>query len=270
MPNNEWIKNLKPGDKVIIKYNGTSQVVTVEKITPAGNIKAGGVLFNKLGVERNSDFYHYSKLFLAEATPDAIKQCEDEQLVQKAKRLVDENVFSVEKAKIIISMLESSKNVTETPNDEIKALSDFIFSVSNSAEVEPVFQSKDGTEVTISKELSDVLNAILEQAFIPYIAKALYEAGYIKSGSQMAEIKALQEELAKEKLCNLRMTAYSLQMDAIKHFSEDLKKNIDDSINEYWNGDGGGYYLAEDVKSDIDILVSDYDNKFKTIKEGKQ
>lgn len=257
MPNNEWIKNLKPGDKVIIKYNGTSKIVTVEKITPAGNIKAGGVLFNKLGIERNSYYYHYSKSFLAEATPDAIKKCEDEHLVQKAKRLVDENVFSAEKAKVIISMLESSKNVTETSKDEIKALSDFIFSISNSAEVEPVFQSKDGTEVTISKELSDVLNAILEQAFIPYIAKALYEAGYIKSSSQMAETKALQEET----------TTYNIQMDAIQSFSEDLKKNIDDSINEYWNGDGGGYYLAEDVKSDIDVLVSDYKNKYKIIKE---
>jgi hypothetical protein len=257
MSNNEWIKKLKPGDKVIIKCMDNSQIATVEKITSAGNIKAGGVLFNKLGVERSSDTYYFSKFFLAEATPDAIKQCEDEQLIQKAKRLVNKNVISVEKAKVIISMLESSNNVIEAPNDEIKALSDFIFSISNSAEVEPVFQSKDGTEVTISKELSEVLNAILEQAFIPYIAKALYEAGYVKSSSQATETKALQEEI----------TVYNIQMDAIKHFSEDLKKNIDDSINEYWNGDGGGYYLAEDVKPDIDILVSDYENKYKTKKD---
>ena len=43
--------------------------------------------------------------------------------------------------------------------------------------------------------------------------------------------------------------------ESIKEFAERLKENITNAIDTYYNSNGGGYYLAEDVIDDIDNLV---------------
>lgn len=43
----------------------------------------------------------------------------------------------------------------------------------------------------------------------------------------------------------------------IKEFAERLKENITKSIDNYWNNNANGYYLAEDVLDEIDILVKE-------------
>ena len=45
--------------------------------------------------------------------------------------------------------------------------------------------------------------------------------------------------------------------EAIKEFAERLKETITNAINTYYNSNGGGYYLAEDVIEDIDDLVKE-------------
>ena len=45
--------------------------------------------------------------------------------------------------------------------------------------------------------------------------------------------------------------------EAIKEFAERLKETITNAINTYYNSNGGGYYLAEDVIEDIDNLVKE-------------
>lgn len=45
--------------------------------------------------------------------------------------------------------------------------------------------------------------------------------------------------------------------EAIKEFAEKLKHEITSAIDTYYNSNGGGYYLAEDVIDDIDNLVKE-------------
>ena len=51
--------------------------------------------------------------------------------------------------------------------------------------------------------------------------------------------------------------AYKHYNDGIKEFAEKLKENITKSIDNYWNSNANGYYLAEDVLEEIDILVKE-------------
>lgn len=43
----------------------------------------------------------------------------------------------------------------------------------------------------------------------------------------------------------------------IKEFAERLKEDITKSIDNYWNNNANGYYLAEDVLEEIGILVKE-------------
>ena len=63
---------------------------------------------------------------------------------------------------------------------KIEELTAFLLAKSNAANVEPVFVTEDGTEIMLDEKSANVLNAILEQAFIPYLANVLCEEGYSK------------------------------------------------------------------------------------------
>jgi transcriptional/translational regulatory protein YebC/TACO1 len=58
-------------------------------------------------------------------------------------------------------------------------IKDFLMAKSMEANVEPVFEDpENGIEIRLDEKSTFVLNQILEQAFIPYLAKCLAEAGY--------------------------------------------------------------------------------------------
>lgn len=67
---------------------------------------------------------------------------------------------------------------------------------------------------------------------------------------QKAEIERLNEEIKKEQLCNLRMTAHSVKTETIKEFAERLKKKANS-------------------RSYCTIWVSDVDNLLKEM-EGEE
>ena len=76
---------------------------------------------------------------------------------------------------------------------------------------------------------------------------------------QKEEIDRLNIELQ-----SMRSAANSYKMhyetaksEAIKEFAEKLKHEITSAIDTYYNSNGGGYYLAEDVIDDIDNLVKE-------------
>lgn len=101
----EWIKNLKVGDKVFVCWRMGRSLRTVEKITPKGNIRVGGTLFNSDGSERGGDVW--SRSFLAEATLDAIKSFNEKLIIQKAKKLMaSTKEITLEQANKIIDILE--------------------------------------------------------------------------------------------------------------------------------------------------------------------
>ena len=74
---------------------------------------------------------------------------------------------------------------------------------------------------------------------------------------QKEKNESLKVDLAKcsIRLDNLYKTADEIKSEAIKEFVEKLKETITNAINTYYNSNGGGYYLAEDVIEDIDDLV---------------
>lgn len=62
---------------------------------------------------------------------------------------------------------------------EIEKLQTLMLQRSNLANVEPVFIDENGNEYTIDNEKAlKVLNDILEQAFIPFLAEQIINAGY--------------------------------------------------------------------------------------------
>jgi cell division protein FtsB len=83
------------------------------------------------------------------------------------------------------------------------------------------------------------------------IADGLYNAGYRKIDDLKAENKQLKTECAL--LDNELRIA---RQDTINVLNE-LKGNIKNAIDTYYNSQGGGYYLAEDVINDIDEMIAE-------------
>jgi hypothetical protein len=64
----------------------------------------------------------------------------------------------------------------------------FMLEKSNSANVEPIFTKKDGTQIVLGEQATKLLNDVLEQAFIPFLADALVKDGYRKASEVAREI----------------------------------------------------------------------------------
>lgn len=85
------------------------------------------------------------------------------------------------------------------------------------------------------------------------IAERLYNAGYRKIDDFEAENKQLKTECAL--LYDELRVARQETIDVLNK----LKENIKIAIDTYFNKNGGGYYLAEDVINDIDELLREYE-----------
>lgn len=101
----DWIENLKVGDYVFVSWRMGTSLRKVQKITPKGNIKVNGIMFNKNGSERGGDVW--SNRYLSEATPEAIKSFRDEITIKKAIKLMREiKTITLEQANKIIELLD--------------------------------------------------------------------------------------------------------------------------------------------------------------------
>jgi hypothetical protein len=77
----------------------------VEKITPKGYIKVGGILFNKDGSERGGDVWN--KYFISEATPERIKEFQEKLIINKAIKIMRAKTeITLEQAYKIIELLD--------------------------------------------------------------------------------------------------------------------------------------------------------------------
>ena len=77
---------------------------------------------------------------------------------------------------------------------------------------------------------------------------------------QKEEIEFLRKTIGKNDKKALDVTLEEIEksrVEAIIGFAERLKQTITNEINTYYNSNGGGYYLAEDVIEDIDNLVKE-------------
>ena len=66
-------------------------------------------------------------------------------------------------------------------NKQIEEMAKFMLEKSNSANAEPIFTAEDGTVAVLGENMTKVLDAILEQAFIPFLAECLVKEGYRKA-----------------------------------------------------------------------------------------
>lgn len=104
----DWLRNLKVGDKVIVSYRTGTVVSTVEKITPAGNIKVNGTLYKSNGMERGGDMWNMSHL--CEATPKAMEKLINDNIIRKAIKLMrNTSNITLEQAKSIITLLDTTE-----------------------------------------------------------------------------------------------------------------------------------------------------------------
>jgi hypothetical protein len=102
---NDWIKDIKVGDKVIVSHRFYEAVAVVEKITPAGNIKAGNTIFQPSGIERGGD--KWNKAYLRKATPEQVERIVQKNIIAKAIKLMRETSnITVEQAKNIIDLFD--------------------------------------------------------------------------------------------------------------------------------------------------------------------
>lgn len=102
----EWIKNLKAGDMVIVvrgNYYGRSMdVSTVEKITPSGLIKVGGILYKQDGLARGEWTYK-----LEEETEEVILKIKRSEKIQECFDLMRRiQKLSYKQAVAILNVLE--------------------------------------------------------------------------------------------------------------------------------------------------------------------
>ncbi len=107
---NEFLKNIKEGDTVIMTRRFFEKICKVEKITPTGLIKVNGILFNKSGIQRGGDTW--SKYYLHEATPERVKKIKDNAIIRKAFDLMNtiKNLTAEQAKQIIVILSQGEKN----------------------------------------------------------------------------------------------------------------------------------------------------------------
>ena len=103
----------------------------------------------------------------------------------------------------------------------------------------------------------DIVKALEQEIHLTEYVDSDYanvELEIIKSSLDL--INRQRAEIERLKKYNIEV-AYKHYNDGIKEFAERLKENITKSIDNYWNNNANGYYLAEDVLDEIDILVKE-------------
>lgn len=104
--NKQWIENLKPGDKVIVRGRWRAEIAEVDRITPTGRIVINGTTFNPDGSERGGNSC-YNRATIAEATPELIDKITRNNTVSRVKnKLHNINELTYEQAVEIEKILD--------------------------------------------------------------------------------------------------------------------------------------------------------------------
>lgn len=113
-----WTEKLKVGDEVVLSHRSYLTLKTVDYITPVGNIKVNGMIFNKDGTQRTSDIWGACSIL--EATPELKKEIYETKLIsytkQELKKILKMDL-TVEQSKLLLKALNSIKN-EDTKNED--------------------------------------------------------------------------------------------------------------------------------------------------------
>lgn len=105
-----WIEKLKVGDQVVVSTNMGRVLRTVDKITPAGNIKLNnGTLYNKDGSQRGNNGWYSNSL--EEATPEVIQEIKKAHFIVYARKKIKEslNNLNVDQLREILKIISTDK-----------------------------------------------------------------------------------------------------------------------------------------------------------------
>ena len=105
----DWLKNLKAGDSVIVSNGWNDEIRSIEKVTQSGLIKVCGKLYDKYGRARGEHGYHINRL--VQATEDRIQEIEN-------NRMIIDVVYRME------NILRNHDNLTVDQWRRIKAILD--------------------------------------------------------------------------------------------------------------------------------------------------
>ena len=99
---NEWLKNLKVGDKVFVKSNFNKSLATVQRITPSGRIVVNNTLYTN-GFNRSNI---WNILSLEEATEKAVTKFVRTEFIRNVFKAVVDKKLTYEQAKQINEVLD--------------------------------------------------------------------------------------------------------------------------------------------------------------------
>jgi len=86
MEGNDWIKDLKVGDKVVTSSSYRKSISTVTTITPKGFIKTdSGHTFNANGGQRGGDTWHRTSLY--QLTDKVVSEFKKVELIGKCNNI---------------------------------------------------------------------------------------------------------------------------------------------------------------------------------------
>lgn len=73
------------------------------------------------------------------------------------------------------------------------------------------------------------------------------------------KVELLQKTVIEKdaEISELKAKIKQAKIDVLK----ELRERIETAIDTYYNSDGGGYYLAEDVLDDIDLLIEEVEKQ---------
>jgi len=100
----QWLAELKPGDKVLIE---NSQVAIVDRITPTGKIRIGTSTFTKYGKREGDGHWHFVHLY--QWTQEREDEIKDERTKNKAANYLNDFNFKslpLETLNTIIQLIE--------------------------------------------------------------------------------------------------------------------------------------------------------------------
>lgn len=108
---NEWLKNLKPGNKVIVRGFGYDDMEVVERITPTGRIVVKHTTYDPNGIERGS---YGLRRRLYEATPEAVEQIRRDGIIHAAvKHMRNTPNITYDQAVQILAVLDKQEPQNE-------------------------------------------------------------------------------------------------------------------------------------------------------------
>lgn len=98
---NNWLKNLKAGDKVFIDGRSGKRLTTVQRITPTGRVVVDNIQFID-GINRSNQ---WAILMLEEATDETVIKYKAIQFIRAVKSAMNNTKMTYKQAKEINEIL---------------------------------------------------------------------------------------------------------------------------------------------------------------------